>query len=164
MNIKKIIFVRHAKSSWKYNVSDMDRPLKNRGIDDAGIISQEFEKLSLSIDFIYSSPANRALSTCKIFQKCLNHSENMLSITEDLYDFGGERVLEFIKSIDNELNSVMLFGHNHAFTSLVNILGDKIIDNLPTSGLVIIDFNVDSWEYVKFGQTKKIMFPKDYRL
>ena len=162
--MKKLILIRHAKSSWKYNVSDMDRPLKQRGISDAGIISQEFKKLDLAIDFIYSSPANRALSTCKIFQKCIYHPESMLSITEDLYDFGGERVLEFIKSIDNKLNSVMLFGHNHAFTSLVNILGDKIIDNLPTSGLVIIDFNVDSWEYVKFGQTKKIMFPKDYRL
>ncbi|GGI57288.1 SixA phosphatase family protein [Winogradskyella haliclonae] len=164
MNIKKIIFVRHAKSSWKYNVSDINRPLKKRGIDDAGIISQEFKKLDLTIDFIYSSPANRALSTCKIFQKCLNHPDSMFNITEDLYDFSGERVLEFIKSINNELNSVMLFGHNYAFTSLVNILGDRIIDNLPTSGLVIIDFDITSWEYVKFGQTKKIMFPKDYRL
>ncbi|RZN79667.1 MAG: histidine phosphatase family protein [Winogradskyella sp.] len=161
---KKIMFVRHAKSSWKHNVSDMDRPLKQRGRDDASIISQEFKKLKTSIDFIYSSPANRALSTCKIFQKYLGFPESMLNITENLYDFSGERALEFIRSIDNELNTVMLFGHNYAFTSLINILGDRIIDNLPTSGLVIIDFNVTSWEHVKFGQTKTIMFPKDYRL
>lgn len=164
MTHKKIIFVRHAKSSWKYDVQDIDRPLKKRGIDDVNIIAREFKKLNHKIDFIFSSPANRAYKTCKIFKTVLNFKQNQILVDDDLYDFGGEKVLGFIKSLDDNLNSIIIFGHNYAFTFLINTLGDRRVDNLPTSGLVIIEFNIDSWQYVKFGQTKKIMFPKDYRL
>ena len=32
--MNKKIFLRHAKSSWDLDVSDMNRPLNQRGVDD----------------------------------------------------------------------------------------------------------------------------------
>ncbi|SHH51029.1 SixA phosphatase family protein [Winogradskyella jejuensis] len=163
MNYKILIIVRHAKSSWEHNVSDVERPLKTRGVRDASLIAKEFKSKNYSIDAVYSSPANRALSTCNIFKDILGWSPDLIENDEELYDFSGEQVINFIKNIDNQLETVVIFGHNHALTSIINLMGDKYIDNLPTSGLVVLKFDIDSWKYAKYGQTELIMFPRDYR-
>ncbi len=80
-----------------------------------------------------------------------------------MYDFSGQSVIDFITKIDNSYEKVMIFGHNHAFTSICNIFGDKFIDNLPTSGLVHINFEVTSWQSIKKGTTKLTIFPRDLK-
>ena len=161
--MKNIVLVRHAKSSWEYHVSDDERPLQKRGISDAHLVSREFSSHLFKPDKIFSSHANRALTTCKIFLENLNISDNELVITHKLYDFSGESVREFIKSIDERIENVMIFGHNFAFTSVSNRFGSVFIDNLPTCGLVWIQFDVDSWKAVDKGTTKLIIKPKELR-
>jgi phosphohistidine phosphatase len=158
--MKKLIFIRHAKSSWEYDVDDRKRPLSNRGITDAALVSKEFNIKEFNIDAVFSSPAKRALLTCEIFFKNLNIDINLLTISEDLYDFGGQSVMSFIKKIDDSNENVMIFGHNHAFTYLVNLFGSVNIDNLPTSGLVSIDFNISTWSDIQKGITNTIIVPK----
>ena len=66
--MKTLILVRHGKSSWEYSVDDKDRPLKERGVNDGHLISEEFKSQNAStIDAAFSSPANRALHTGMIF-------------------------------------------------------------------------------------------------
>jgi phosphohistidine phosphatase len=161
--MKQLVLVRHGKSSWKHNVSDKDRPLKKRGKDDALRVSKAFKTYGLVIDIVLSSPANRAFSTCKIFLETLDIKDAYLKIEEDLYDFSGNSVIDVVKSLDDSLNTVMIFGHNHAFTAIVNAYGDRYIDNLPTSGLVVIKFNIESWKYIRMGQTELVLFPRDFR-
>lgn len=163
MKTKTLVLIRHAKSSWEFDVSDSDRPLNKRGLNDAKLVSLALMKKNFSIDKVYSSPANRAYSTCKIFQEILNWNKNLISLEEKLYDFSGYSVTQFISDLDNDLDTVALFGHNHAFTSIINIFGDRLIDNLPTSGLVVLSFNVDSWKYVKYGHTELMLFPRDFK-
>ncbi|RIA09595.1 phosphohistidine phosphatase [Flavobacteriaceae bacterium MAR_2010_72] len=161
--MKNITFIRHAKSSWEYDVRDQDRPLSNRGFTDAELVSKQFESVSFQPDAVFSSPANRALTTCKIFLKNLEIPNNLLTISSDLYDFGGESVVRFIKSIDEKHQNVIIFGHNHAFTSLVNRFGDNYIDNLPTCGLVWIAFDIPTWNAIDKGKTKLIITPKELK-
>ncbi len=162
--MKKITLVRHGKSSWEHNVSDTERPLKKRGINDADLVSREFYNLDLIPEVVYSSPAKRAFETCKIFVRNLNISEEKVEIHNQLYDFGGHNVIDFIKSISNTDNNVMIFGHNHAFTSIVNNYGSIYIDNMPTSGLAILEFEIDSWNDLKQGKTIKTIFPRDLKM
>ncbi|MEH6537441.1 MAG: histidine phosphatase family protein [Psychroserpens sp.] len=161
--MKTLILIRHAKSSWEHDVSDRQRPLKKRGINDAKLVSNAFINKECVPDFVFSSPANRALSTCKIFIKNLKIDNEKLKIIEDLYDFGGESVIHFMKNISENYKNVMIFGHNHALTSICNIFGDKLIDNLPTSGLVVIDFDVNSWSDINTGNTRLMIFPRDLK-
>ncbi|WP_431137512.1 SixA phosphatase family protein [Psychroserpens mesophilus] len=161
--MRELVLIRHAKSSWKYDVIDAERPIKKRGFRDAMLVSKLFKETSFHPEIIFSSPANRALSTCKIFMKNLNIDDNLLHIKDELYDFGGQNVMNFITNIDNRYKKVMIFGHNHAFTSICNIFGDKFIDNLPTSGLVVISFDVTSWQNVKKGTTKLTIYPRDLK-
>jgi len=161
--MRELVLIRHAKSSWKYDVNDVERPLKKRGLRDATLVSKAFQKVSFFPEIIFSSSANRALSTCEIFMKNLNFENNILQVKDELYDFGGQNVINFITNLDDRYKKVMIFGHNHAFTSICNIFGDQFIDNLPTSGLVVINFDVTSWQNIKKGVTKLTIFPRDLK-
>lgn len=158
--MKRIILMRHGKSSWDYEVSDKDRPLKERGINDAHLVSQEFNKKDVQIDYAFSSPANRALHTSMIFLRNIGFSFSRFQVTEALYDFSGGSVQNFIENLDNQYETVCIFGHNYAFTSLANAWGDQYIDNVPTAGLVQIKFDVNNWAEISKGTTEQISFPK----
>lgn len=161
--MKTIIFVRHGKSSWEYSVDDKDRPLKQRGIDDAHKVALELKRTNNVIDACFSSPANRALHTASIFLRMLSVNFEQFMVQDALYDFSGESVLHFLKSLNDELSSIMIFGHNHALTALVNMLGDTYLENLPTSGVAIVEFNFNHWSDLKDGKTKQIIIPKELR-
>ncbi|MEO9893782.1 histidine phosphatase family protein [Aurantibacter sp.] len=161
--MKKLILVRHGKSSWAYSVSDRDRPLSERGINDAILVSDKVAENAIEIDAIFSSPANRALHTCTIFLRQLYLPLSKLEIRNELYDFSGNEVLNVVKNLNDNLNSVMIFGHNHAFTHIANSLGNNYIDNVPTSGLVDLNFEVESWSEITKGTTQRLIFPKQLR-
>ena len=161
--MKKIVFVRHGKSSWEHNLDDINRPLKKRGIVDSDLVSKAFKILKFSPEIVLSSPAKRALDTCKIFVNNLNINGDYLKIEDQLYDFGGANVINFVKALDNCYNNIMIFGHNHALTAIVNTYGNIYIDNLPTCGLVFIEIDVKNWSELKRGETLKTIFPRDLK-
>ncbi|MFS4467722.1 SixA phosphatase family protein [Maribacter sp. 2210JD10-5] len=161
--MKNLILMRHGKSSWEHNVSDQDRSLLQRGVNDAHLIGAELSRKKIVIDYAFSSPANRALHTAMICLRKLGHSLEKFTVANELYDFSGDQVLDFLKGTSNTLNSIIIFGHNHAFTHLVNALGDNYIDNLPTSGLAQIQFKVDQWSSITKGKTILTLFPKHLR-
>lgn len=161
--MKTILFVRHGKSAWGNNLSDIDRPLNKRGQFEAKIIAKAFHNKNIDLDKVYCSTANRTRSTCKIFKEICHWSDDLIIEDSQLYDFTGEKVLDFIHNLSSQINNVLIFGHNHGFTSLINTLGDFYIDNLPTSGLVAITFDIDKWKFANFGKTELIMFPRDFR-
>lgn len=161
--MKSIILVRHGKSSWDYNVSDKDRPLKERGINDAHLVSKEFNSEKVAIDFAFSSPANRALHTAMIFLRNLDYDFKKFEVTENLYDFSGESVRNHVQNLDDRLNTVLIFGHNHAFTNMANTWGNQYIDNLPTSGLVHIKFAVEKWKSIAKGKTAQTILPRQLK-
>lgn len=160
--MKRIILVRHAKSSWEYNVSDFERPLKPRGFKDINVISKEFIN-KLSPDLILSSDALRAKTTAEIFVLNICIDLNEIIFNHNLYDFSGTDLLNIIKQCGNSVNELMVFGHNNAITNFVNSFGDKIIHNVPTSGVVIIEFNISSWRELKKGKIIQTLFPKDLK-
>ena len=158
--MKTLVLIRHGKSSWEHQVSDVHRPLKKRGITDANLVVDEFLKMNFEPDLVVSSPAKRAFDVCKIFTKKMDISEKIIQINPTIYDFEGGKTADFIKSLDDTYEKIMLFGHNYAFTNLVNTLGSTYIENLPTSGLVLIEFDVKSWKDINKGISKLILFPK----
>lgn len=161
--MKNIVFIRHGKSSWEHNVSDIDRPLKKRGVNDAYLIANAFKNLNINIDSVFTSPAKRAYSTCIIITKALEIPKNIITINDQLYDFAGQEVINFIQNLETSIDTVLLFGHNNAFTSIINALGNKHINNLPTTGLAIIEFDTDNWKNLSKGKTVQLIYPKSLR-
>jgi len=161
--MKKLYMVRHAKSSWKHDVIDHERPLKGRGESDGKLVSGHVSENEKAPEKIISSDATRALSTAQYFKESFNILDDDFYTKHELYDFSGQNVMQVIKSLDDSYDRIMIVGHNHAFTSVANMLGNKYIDNLPTCGFVAIEFDVESWQEINKGKTTKTVFPRDLK-
>lgn len=161
--MKTIYFIRHAKSSWEVTTSDHERPLNTRGFFDADTVGKALKEKGVAVDLVYSSSANRAETTARIVCENIGYPLSAIEFTRDLYDFDGDSVQQVIKSFSNDFNSVIIFGHNPAFTSLVNTMGSEIFYNLPTCGVVAINFNVKEWDKIESGITEFSILPKGLR-
>ncbi len=162
--MKTIYLVRHAKSSWKHDVEDHQRPLKGRGKRDGVLVSKEVKKEIEEVpQKIISSDAVRAYTTALYFKKALGISDADFETKHELYDFSGQNVMRIIKSLPDTLDKVMIVGHNHAFTSVVNMLGNRYIDNVPTCGFVMLQFDEKKWSEITTGKTVKTIFPRDLK-
>ncbi len=161
--MKRLILIRHGKSSWKYGVADDKRPLKKRGFQDGKLIAEAFEKFYSKPVKLWSSPAVRALETANIFKEKLEIADKDFQIQSRLYTFTKSELLSQIQNCDDGVDKLMVFGHNPAMTGLVNDLGDKNFENIPTTGLTVIDFETNSWKDINNGKTIVNLFPKNLR-
>jgi phosphohistidine phosphatase len=164
--MKTIVIVRHAKSSWEDPfVSDHERPLTKRGMKDAPLMGARLAEWGPPIDRVISSSAVRALTTAELVTHELGLPWDEIQIEEDLYHATEYEVLDLIQEQEDYLDGLMLFGHNPGLTYLVNGLSDLDLDNLPTCGVVVMQFDVESWVEVGDTQASTAMvdFPKNHR-
>ncbi|AXT59788.1 hypothetical protein D1816_05255 [Aquimarina sp. AD10] len=161
--MKTLYMIRHAKSSWEFDVLDDKRPLNQRGLKDADLVGEALKKQVKPVGLVLCSPAERAHTTAKIVLSHLDLPKEILVLESDLYDFDGRQVIEVIKNCNDTIDTLMIFGHNHAFTSIANLFGSEVIDNLPTTGVVCIEFDTNSWKNVNVGKTVLIITPKSLK-
>ena len=163
--MKTLYINRHAKSSWdSTSLSDFDRPLNKRGERDAPLMGNVLSKLVQAPQTIYSSPANRAITTAKIIAAAFNYEINNIIEDQKIYEAGVSDLMKIINNTSDNYDTIMLFGHNPTFTTISNYLSDKYIDNLPTSGFVKIDFPLNSWKDIE-GETGNFIlfeYPKKH--
>ncbi|MDT0644380.1 histidine phosphatase family protein [Zunongwangia sp. F363] len=161
--MKRLILIRHGKSSWKEDLPDHMRPLKKRGYRDGEAVSKAFKEFYTAPAHFWSSPAVRALETAKIFKNRLKVPDEDFEIVKDLYTFNEDELLGVIRACKDQVEKLIVFGHNPAMTNVVNFLGDNPMDNLPTTGLCVIDFEEDSWKNIKNGKILVTLLPKNLR-
>lgn len=164
--MKRVFLIRHAKSSWEHaNLRDIDRPLNERGKKDAPIMAKAFRKNLGTVDQLISSPANRAYTTAQVFAKEFSISSKDILIREEIYGATIDQMLKLINSFDDSRTKICLFGHNPTFTYLAEKLADINIGNLPTCGIVGIEFEVDSWAAVSLGSGQDFYYdyPKNHK-
>ena len=163
--MKTLYIVRHAKSSWdERGISDHDRKLNARGKRDAPKMGELLNGKGYHPDIIYSSSAERALTTAKIISEKIAYPTDNIVVTKSIYDATTNDLVELINKIDDKYETVMLFGHNPGFTVLANLLANKYIDNMPTCAVAVIELNVESWKEIESDCGKLIAFeyPKKY--
>lgn len=157
--MKLLHLVRHAKSDWSTEeLADIDRPLNARGFRNAHTMSQRFALENKVPDTIISSPATRAISTALIFCRNLNYSLEKFKVEEKIYESSVETMLNYIAQIDDRYESAMIFGHNPTMTELANILCSAEIDNVPTCGIVSVQFDVFAWMNTRAGGARLLSF------
>ena len=72
-------------------------------------------------------------------------------------------VERIIKSCGDDVDALMVFGHNNAMTFLVNKWGDRKIENVSTAAFTAIIFDQDKWAEIKHGTTKHYIKPKQLK-
>jgi phosphohistidine phosphatase len=158
--MKTLFLIRHAKSSRDdIALPDKDRPLNDRGRRDAPKMGERLAKRDVTPDLILSSPAMRALETAEIIAKKLDYRRNDIVVDERLYAVGADDLLDVIHKLGDQLERVMLFGHNPELTELAHRLSSKIT-HMPTCAVAEFTFDAKSWS--KIGKVKPEKVALDY--
>lgn len=160
--MKNLIIIRHAKSSWKLPLTDVERPLSKKGIYTAHLISSKIQNSIPKSFIVWCSKAKRTYETAMIFSQNLYFSFENIIIKEELYTFDEKKLEEIIKKCENKYDNLILFGHNNAITNFVNKFGDQIINNVPTSGVISMQFDTDDWNNLNKGIIKEYIVPSQF--
>jgi phosphohistidine phosphatase len=160
--MKTLFLIRHAKSSWDDTaLPDKDRPLDDRGRRDAPKMGKRLAKRDVKPDLILSSPARRALTTAEIIAKKLDYKRRDIVVDDRLYVCAADDLLNVIQTLGDNLERVMLFGHNPELTELAHRLSSKIT-HLPTCAVAEFTFNAKSWSIIGRATVAKVAldYPK----
>lgn len=161
---KKLYIIRHAKSSWDSpTLKDFDRPLNERGLNDASIMGRRLLSRNIVPDAIISSEANRARTTARLIAKEINFPEANIQFTKEIYNASIKDMLKLINQIDDQYQTVFLVGHNPTFTELAEYISDDAYGTLPTCGIIGLELTVNQWAIVSGGCGQEIYndYPKN---
>lgn len=153
--MKTLYIVRHAKSSWDNpGLADYERPVLEKGKKRTKYVIDYLIDHHITIDLIISSHATRARQTASVIGNALNYPDDEIQISKAIYHGDIDSLLDHFYDLSDDVNSLMMVGHNPTFTTFANYFLDKKIDWLPTSGIVCIEFDTDKWENVTDAQKK----------
>lgn len=156
--------IRHAKSSWaEIGLKDFDRPLDERGFKDAPKMARKLNTLEVRPDLIVSSPAKRAYTTAQYFALGLGVPIEDIVKEKEIYEASSNTLLHIVRELPNDRNTVLMFGHNPGFTYFANTFSKEYIENVPTCGIVKIEFSGQKWQDIheKTAKVTALIFPKN---
>jgi phosphohistidine phosphatase len=143
--MKSLLILRHGKSSWdEQNLADHDRPLKNRGKQDAPCIGELMRKDGLVPGVIISSTAKRAKDTAKLVADACGF-DGEIHYHRALYHGSTGDYIELIRAIGGIHDIVLIVGHNPGLEELLFDI-TEMDELIPTATLAHIGFEIASWE------------------
>jgi len=148
--MKNLFLLRHAKSSWdNAALGDFDRPLSKRGISNAILLSEYIQKHSISFDLVLSSPSERTQSTLDLILNALDPIP-ATALKECIYHASASSLSQLIKEQDDEINNLLIIGHNPGLHILTESLTNKSIVKFPTCAFAKIT-NFNHWKDIDAG-------------
>ena len=157
--MKTLLIVRHAKSSWgDLSLTDVDRPLNDRGKEDAPEMAKRLLDKKIKIDCFVSSPAKRAQKTAKLFMKEYDVKKDRLILVPALYEAAVSDFYKTVEHLDDSCNCVAIFSHNPGITDFVNSLTGYSTDNMPTCGVFAVSIDTKKWKDFKESEKNFLFF------
>lgn len=145
-NHKILYLLRHAKSSWTDpSLSDFERPLNKCGVQQISQIAAILTAKEAHPQLIISSPASRAFSTAKPMAVSIGSDELRISSDNRVYEAKIQSLMYLIREFDENLDNIMLVGHNPGLSHLINTLSRQKVVPLPTCALVQLRLNINHW-------------------
>src|SRR4051812_39740825 len=171
--MRRLMLLRHAKTEAEApSGKDFDRRLDDRGRSDAAEIGDWMARQRHVPDLVLVSTAVRARQTWDIAAGAMKSaSQPLVADVPELYGAGPSQLLQIIHAVDaQDPRQLLVIGHNPGMHELALALigsGDAagreaLADNLPTSGVALIDFAIDDWSDAAFrtGRLELFVSPK----
>lgn len=159
--MKRLILTRHAKSSWDDPLmSDHDRPLNERGKAAAADLGQWLASRGYLPDEVLCSDAVRTQATFSGIAPALPTAP-ALELKPTLYHAGPDVMLAVLRHA--RADTVMMIGHNPGIAEFAHRLVSKTpispdFRKYPTGATLVVDFALESWAEVGFGQGVTVDF------
>lgn len=149
--MKRLIIVRHAKSSWKeFSLADKDRPLNKRGIQNAKDMGTYLLTKKFDNPYFLSSPAKRALDTAVLISETIQNNPN-IAIKEALYTFSDSNniFIQEASQVDNQFETVFIFSHNETCFEFVHSICPNEVHDFPTCAVACFRADINHWSELK---------------
>ena len=159
--MKRLILTRHAKSAWDDPLTpDHDRPLNDRGKAAAADLGQWLASRGYAPDEVLCSDALRTRKTWSGVAPALPGAP-VLELKPALYHAGPDVMLAVLRHA--RADTVMMIGHNPGIADFAARLVahpplSSEFDRFPTGATLVVDFAVDRWDQVGFGQGTTVDF------
>lgn len=149
-NIRKILVMRHAKSSWKdRSLKDFDRPLNKRGKRDAPGMGDFLNEKGVVPDQIFSSTAARARATAIAVSGQFGMSEQDINWDKNLYFNSANDYLHAVQRADEGSDIVMTVGHNPMTEQFIDHLaGSLVTKKIATATIACFESDAKQWRDV----------------
>jgi phosphohistidine phosphatase len=169
--MRTLLLMRHAKSSWhRPELADVDRPLAARGQEAASLIASHIKAQKWRPDLVLCSHAERVSATWQLMAPVLGRSIECRTLRA-IYLGAPSRLLEALRRATDEVETLMLIGHNPGLGRLaVGLCGAgpkkalaRMKAKFPTAALAVIGFDVDHWREIApgTGRLETFVRPKD---
>ena len=127
-------------------VTDFERSLTPKGKNTSEQMAKKLKEREKGNTLFVTSPAFRAYETALVFARVLGYDPDDIILKTSLYSKATLNAFsEIFENISNDLDSVILFGHNPSFTEIPDRLSKNGCDFLPKSGIVCLSFKPDVW-------------------
>ncbi len=146
--MKKIYLIRHGKAEDGYDKTDFERELIAKGEKKTKKIAEFLADRNIIIDLMLVSMAQRTKQTAKIIAETLSVSKKKIVEEKALYLASTNGILEVIYGVNDQIDHLMVVGHNPGISSLATYLCNEDIDWLPTSAVVAIEIETDRWNKI----------------
>jgi len=154
--MKTILFFRHGKSDWDAPFDhDHERPLAKRGRKAAKATGRYLSQIGVIPDGIVSSTALRARDTVSIASEAGAWNAQIRE-SQALYGASPEQIIKVIQSEPDTTERLMLVGHEPTWSETAGMLIGQGNIRFPTGAVARIDFGVDSWSAVRFGEGEMV--------
>lgn len=161
--MKTLLLMRHAKSSWKDDkLADKERPLNKRGKHDAPMMGQLLIEHELVPQRILSSSALRARQTAESIAETAQYDGDV-TYMDELYMAEPESYIDALRELPNEVERVMVIGHNPGLEMLLQLLSGQI-QAMPTAVIAHVALPIDHWSQLSIdtpGELVDIWRPKE---
>jgi len=160
--MKKIIFIRHGRAEDDSpDIPDFERSLTLKGKNISRLMAGKLKEKEKNIGILVTSPAFRAIETALIFAGEYGIDAENIIIKSILYFRINEKsFFDILKSINEDVSTITLFGHNPSFTDLAGYFCREAFDVIPKSGIVCLSFNVKTWSEIKRNSGSQVLFLK----
>lgn len=140
---RSLFVLRHAKSSWDDPaLADHDRPLAPRGRRAAERIAEHLSRTHVEPELVLCSTATRARLTLELVQPSLGSPTVLLE--DELYGASAGELLARLRRVPEDVESVLLVGHNPGLQDLVLELAstgeslERVEAKFPTGALATL--------------------------
>lgn len=165
----RLMLFRHAKTERPaLGEPDRDRKLAKRGRADVPLVGAYMARHGLVPDLALVSPAMRAWETWELLASCFAKMPKVVR-EERVYNADPQSLIGLIAETQGA-RSLLVVGHNPGIHDLAVQLiasGDaqareRLIEKLPTSGLVVIDLPFDDWSRLRAhaGRLERFVSPR----
>lgn len=138
---RTIYLIRHAKSSWENpGQTDWERDLNDRGRRDGPRMAEYCLRNFPAPARILSSDSQRTRSTARFLIEAGWVGQEHVSYSNELYLASGDRILNSLESLDDEVESVAVLAHNPGIhNAMVQLSRDGSHTDFPTFAIARLE-------------------------